>query len=51
MSVFVFSFAVTALAILGLATGVLLGRRPLRGSCGGNTVLQTCSLCGPREES
>lgn len=51
MSLFLFSFAVMALAILGLAAGVLLGRRPLRTSCGGEAVLRVCALCAPRRES
>jgi hypothetical protein len=34
MMLFVLSFAVFALAIAGMAIGVLLGRRPLAGSCG-----------------
>ncbi|MBP7777250.1 MAG: hypothetical protein KA371_08990 [Acidobacteria bacterium] len=50
MSLFLFSFAVIALAILGLAAGLLLGRRPLSGSCGGNTVLRVCALCAPRRK-
>lgn len=28
-------FAILSLSILGLAIGVLLGRAPVRGSCGG----------------
>ncbi|HET6494156.1 MAG TPA: hypothetical protein VFH61_02190 [Thermoleophilia bacterium] len=51
MTLFLFSFAVMVLAVLGLAAGVLLGRRPLRGSCGGDAVLRVCSLCAPRRTS
>jgi hypothetical protein len=47
MILFLLSFAVIALAILGLAAGVLLGRKPPTGSCGGNTVLKKCPLCRP----
>lgn len=50
MSLFLLSFAVFGLAILGLAMGMLLGRGPLRGSCGGNAVLKSCPLCRPGEE-
>lgn len=50
MTLFLLSFAVIVLAILGLAAGVLLGRGPLNGSCGGNAVLRTCPLCRPKEE-
>lgn len=32
---FLLAFAVFALAFAGLAVGVMCGRRPLRGSCGG----------------
>lgn len=45
MMIFVLSFVVVALAVLGLAAGLLLGRGPLRGSCGGNAVLRLCALC------
>ena len=45
MMVFVLSFVVVGLAVLGLAVGLLLGRGPLRGSCGGNAVVRICGLC------
>lgn len=45
MTLFLLSFAVIALAILGLAAGLLLGRGPLRGSCGGNAAVRTCPVC------
>ncbi len=45
MTLFLLSFAVIALAILGLAAGLLLGRGPLRGFCGGDALLTVCSLC------
>jgi len=45
MLIFLLSFAVIGLAILGLAAGMLFGRGPLRGSCGGNAVLKSCPLC------
>lgn len=50
MAVFLLSFAVIGLAILGLAAGALFGRGPLRGSCGGNAVLKSCPLCRPGDE-
>ena len=45
MSVFILSFVVLALAVAGMAVGVLLGRRPLSGSCGGLGPGGTCRLC------
>ena len=35
MEIFLISFVVIGLAILGMAAGVLLGRAPIAGSCGG----------------
>lgn len=35
MTLFLFSFGIIALAGLGLAIGVLAGRSPIKGSCGG----------------
>lgn len=50
MIVFLLSFAVIGLAIVGLGAGALLGRGPLKGSCGGNAVVRTCPLCRNGEE-
>jgi hypothetical protein len=50
MTLFLLSFAVIVLAILGLGAGVLLGRGPLKGSCGGNAVLRSCPLCRAGED-
>ncbi|MCA8869262.1 MAG: hypothetical protein KDA67_11475 [Rhodobacteraceae bacterium] len=40
------------LAIGGLALGLMLGRGPLRGSCGGMSCIKniTCEGCPNREE-
>lgn len=46
----VFSFFIFVLAIAGLAIGVLLGREPLRGSCGGDAVVNVCPICTKRNE-
>ncbi len=35
MTIFAISFVILVLAMLGMAIGVLFGRPPLRGSCGG----------------
>lgn len=42
---FLIGFAVFVLVGLGLFLGVLFGRPPLKGSCGGNAVIKTCPLC------
>ncbi len=47
MTLFLLSFAVIALAFAGLAAGLLLGRGPLQGSCGGDPVVKICALCRP----
>lgn len=35
MTIFLVTFVVIGIAILAMAVGVLVGRRPIRGSCGG----------------
>ncbi|QPD04188.1 MAG: (Na+)-NQR maturation NqrM [Candidatus Nitrospira kreftii] len=35
MTIFLVTFLVMGIAILAMAVGVLLGRRPIGGSCGG----------------
>lgn len=43
------AFAVMLLAVLGMASGVLAGRNPIAGSCGGIANLgieKECSICG-----
>ena len=44
MTTFVASFIVLAVCVAALALGVLLGRPPLRGSCGG---LNNCDCTRP----
>lgn len=47
MTTIVLSFAIFALAILGLASGLLLSGRRIQGSCGGlNQVAGVDSDCG-----
>jgi len=46
---FLVVFAIMALVVLGMAAGVLAGRKPIAGSCGGIANLgieKQCSLCG-----
>jgi hypothetical protein len=39
MSLFLVTFVVMGLAVFGMAVGVLAGRSPIKGSCGGlNTI-------------
>lgn len=43
------TFAVMLLVVLGMAAGVIAGRKPLAGSCGGIAALgieKECSICG-----
>lgn len=56
MTVLLLSFAIMLLAVLGLSLGVLLGRRPIQGSCGGiggrcDTCSRGCSTQGTAGES
>ena len=54
MGTFLLSIAIIALSITGLAAGVLMGRAPLRGSCGGVACDQAsaCEACrNPAKET
>jgi hypothetical protein len=44
VEVFVISFVIIALAMTGMALGVIFGRSPLKGSCGGGD----CGACPGR---
>ncbi len=50
MEIFVLSFFVVSLAVLGMAVGVLAGRRPIMGGCGGVDRADVtgigCGACG-----
>lgn len=46
---FLVVFAVMLLVVLGMSAGVLAGRKPIAGSCGGIANLgieKECSICG-----
>lgn len=49
MTTILASIVVMLLAVAGLAVGVLMGRQPIKGSCGGMAALSsggTCAVCG-----
>lgn len=49
MAVFLFSLVIISLAVLGMSIGVLMGRKPLSGTCGGINALGMdggCEICG-----
>ena len=49
--IFVASFVLIGLFIAFMAVGVMMGRKPLKGSCGGLGKLMNskCEFCGNRE--
>ena len=46
MATFVLSFVLLVLAVTGMAAGVLMGRKPIAGSCGG--LGNGCAACTRR---
>lgn len=49
MSLFLISVLVVGLVMAGMAVGVIMGRSPIKGSCGGMGALgvdTACDLCG-----
>ena len=49
MTLFLISTAVIGLVIAGMAIGVIMGRQPIKGSCGGMGALgidTSCEICG-----
>ena len=49
MTLFLVSMLVIGLVIAGMAVGVMAGRPPIKGSCGGMGALgidSTCEICG-----
>ena len=50
MEVFLIGFVVVVVALLGMSVGVLMGREPIKGSCGGLSSIEgaECQICGAR---
>ncbi len=51
MATFLLVFALLGLIIIGMSVGVLMGRKPIKGSCGGVGAAlgqkdYTCDICG-----
>jgi len=49
MSIFLISVLVIGLVMAGMAVGVIMGRGPIKGSCGGMGALgidTACEICG-----
>ncbi len=46
MATFILTFVIVLLSVAGLAIGVLAGRAPLGGSCGGGVCVRSgCAAC------
>lgn len=49
MAVFLLSFVVLVVIVLAMSVGVLMGKKPIKGSCGGMSALgmdTACDVCG-----
>lgn len=46
MTVFLISFVVLLLVVIGMALGVMNGRGAIKGSCGGLNADGKCRYCG-----
>jgi hypothetical protein len=54
MAIFLISFTVMALVVVAMSVGVLMGRKPISGSCGGVGAAlgeknYSCDICGGDE--
>jgi len=53
MTTFLAAFVILGLAVLGMALGVIFGRSPIKGSCGGLNNVDglegDCQLCGNKK--
>jgi len=48
METMILSFVILSLIVVGMSVGVLMGRKPIAGSCGGMTALGmdvACDVC------
>ncbi|QEW06504.1 (Na+)-NQR maturation NqrM [Nitrincola iocasae] len=53
MEVFVITLVILLLLTLGMSVGVIMGRKPIAGSCGGMSSLgmeTACDICGGDKE-
>ena len=53
MTIWIIAFAFMLLIMAAMAVGVILGRKPIAGSCGGLNRLglkEGCEVCGGRDE-
>ncbi len=49
MTVFILSFLIMVAIVVAMSVGVLMGRKPIKGSCGGMSALgigTACDICG-----
>ncbi len=49
MTLFLLTFAVILLIVIGMSVGVIFANKPIKGSCGGMAALgidQECDICG-----
>jgi len=49
MTTYILAFGILGLVILGMSVGVIFGRSPIKGSCGGMSALgidTECEICG-----
>ena len=51
MTTFLITFCVISLTFAALALGVLLGREPIKGSCGGLNNCQCARSCARRQRT
>jgi hypothetical protein len=50
MATLILGFLIIGLAVCGLAVGVIAGRAPLKGSCGGLACGGACAACPRRKD-